>query len=156
MGKRWPAVAITAGLVVFLSLPTVQAAGAQTPLGSPWHAVFNLVVSLAAVIALAIAGIRFLARRSSPPGGNGIDVVAWRQVAPNRSVQVIEVGGRRLLIGVGEQVTLLADLTHASADAVAAPDQREAEVRRRFARALQQAFGQAQERHWRHPQEAVD
>ncbi|MCL6548371.1 MAG: flagellar biosynthetic protein FliO [Alicyclobacillus sp.] len=83
----------------------------KSALGSPVSAVVHLVLSLALVVVLAVLAIRFLAKRSRTHGGGGIDVVAWRQVGPNRTVQVIDVGGRRLLIGVGEDVTLLADVS---------------------------------------------
>ena len=38
-------------------------------------------------------------------------MLAARQIAPNRSVQVIALEDKRFLIGVGTDVTLLADVT---------------------------------------------
>ncbi|GGI94666.1 hypothetical protein GCM10010885_00240 [Alicyclobacillus cellulosilyticus] len=68
----------------------------------------NLVLSLLVVVGLILV----LARLAARAGGQGeegpLRVVAARQIAPNRWVQVIEWGGRQYLIGVGDQVTLLA------------------------------------------------
>lgn len=80
-------------------------------LGNPVWVAFQLLLSLAVVLALAVVAIRYLAHRSRFSQTAAIQVLAARQVAPNRSVQVIEVHGRRYLIGVGDQVSLLADVT---------------------------------------------
>ncbi|MCL6597355.1 MAG: flagellar biosynthetic protein FliO [Alicyclobacillus macrosporangiidus] len=80
-------------------------------LGNPVWVAVQLLLSLAVVLALAVVAIRYLAHRSRFSHTAAIQVLAARQVAPNRSVQVIEVHGRRYLIGVGDQVSLLADVT---------------------------------------------
>lgn len=79
--------------------------------GNPVWTALKLLVSLGALIALAVFGIRFLAKRTQLGGSVGdVRVLAIRQVAPNRSVQVIEVAEKQYLIGVGDQITLLAEL----------------------------------------------
>ncbi|MCL6515626.1 flagellar biosynthetic protein FliO [Alicyclobacillus sp.] len=80
-------------------------------LGNPVWTALQLLVSLAVVLGLAVVSIRYLSRRTRSSKTGQIQVLAARQVAPNRSVQVIEVHGRRYLIGVGDQVSLLADVT---------------------------------------------
>lgn len=83
----------------------------QNPLGSPVSAWLNLIIALVVVIGLAILTIRFLAKRANVQQKGSIQVLAARQLAPNKSVQVVEVQGKRYLVGVGDQITLLADVT---------------------------------------------
>jgi flagellar protein FliO/FliZ len=78
---------------------------------SPWSSLINLVLALVVVLALVIFLIRFLSKRANVQSKGSISVLAARQLAPNRSVQVIDVQGKRFLIGVGEEVTLLAEVT---------------------------------------------
>jgi len=78
--------------------------------------IVKLVLVLGIVIGISVFSIRFLARRTQVSSKGTIEIIAARQVAPNRSVQVIDVLGKRYLIGVGDQVSLLADLTDMLAD----------------------------------------
>lgn len=79
--------------------------------GSPASSLINLFLSLAVIIVLVIFTIRYLARKTQVKQTGSIEVLAARQLAPNRFVEVIEVQGKRYLVGVGEQVTLLADVS---------------------------------------------
>jgi flagellar protein FliO/FliZ len=79
--------------------------------GNPVWVALKLFVSLALLIVLVIFTIRFLAKRGGLGAVQGeVRVLAARQLAPGRSVQVIEAYGTRLLVGVGDQVTVLATL----------------------------------------------
>ncbi|MDQ0190546.1 flagellar biosynthetic protein FliO [Alicyclobacillus cycloheptanicus] len=105
------------GLVGMLAVtPTVYAATPSNatsvaPLGNPVPAIIQLVLALILVIGGILFMIRWLARRAGVQTRGAIDVVAARQLAPNRSVQVIDVNGKRYLVGVGDQISLLADVT---------------------------------------------
>jgi len=101
------------GAIAAWFLPvSVEAASSTTqPLGNPVTAVVNVFVVLILILALAVFSIRFLARRSRVASKGSIRVLAARQIAPNRSVQVIALEDKRFLIGVGTDVTLLADVT---------------------------------------------
>lgn len=102
----------TSSVVVWFSPKLVLAAAkAKDPLGNPALAWIQIIVSLGLILALAIFSIRFLARRSNVVTKGSIRVLAARQVAPNRSVQVIAVEQKKYLIGIGNEVTLLADIT---------------------------------------------
>lgn len=104
------AVAKAASLVVTNSTTTPSSAVAPQ-FSSPWSALINMILALVVVVALVIVLIRFLAKRANVQSKGGIQVLAARQLAPNRSVQVIDVQGKRFLIGVGDQVNLLAEVT---------------------------------------------
>ncbi len=79
--------------------------------GSPWPYLFNLFFALTIVIVLAILLIRFLAKRANIQQKGAISVLAARQLAPNRSVQVVEVQGKKYLLGIAENITLIAEVT---------------------------------------------
>ncbi len=105
-------------LAVWLEASGVAAAGTKTPSpnsiisgGSPGSSLFNLFLSLAVIIVLVVLTIRFLARKTLVKQTGSIEILAARQLAPNRFVEVIEVQGKRYLVGVGEQITLLADVS---------------------------------------------
>jgi flagellar protein FliO/FliZ len=115
------------GLMVGVSLVVsdVTVASASTPnpspFGNPVVIVLKLFLFLGVIIALAVLSIRFLAKKTQVVQKGAIQVLAARQVAPNKSVQVIEIQGKRYLIGVGDQISLLADVTQefdAAADEV--------------------------------------
>ncbi|MCF8564766.1 flagellar biosynthetic protein FliO [Alicyclobacillus tolerans] len=90
----------------------VQAATtASQPLGNPIYAVMKLFLSLIVIVVLAIVFIRFLARKTQVRQTGSIRVLAAQQIAPNRFVQVVDVAGKRYLLGVGTDVQLLADVT---------------------------------------------
>lgn len=90
--------------------------------GNPVWVAMKLFLSLGILIILVIFTIRFLAKRTGlgRPQGD-VQVLAARQLAPGKSVQVIETYGQRLLVGVGDQVTVLATLeqTEQSGDSFA-------------------------------------
>ncbi len=79
--------------------------------GSPWPSLLNLFFALTIVIILVTVLIRFLAKRANVQQRGSISILAARQLAPNKSVQVVEVLGKRYLLGVAESVTFIADLT---------------------------------------------
>ncbi|GMA61554.1 hypothetical protein GCM10025859_19940 [Alicyclobacillus fastidiosus] len=100
-------------------MPSVRAATNSTTTASTSfatgttaaHAIINLVIALVVVVLLIVLLVRFLAKRANVQQRGAIQVIAARQLAPNRSVQVVEVGDKRYLIGVGEDVRLLAEVT---------------------------------------------
>lgn len=98
---------------LILMMPRTAWAAKAEPLaasGGVW-AYIQLVVALAVILLLIALLFRVLGRRAGIAARGHIEVVAARQVAPNKSVQVVRVGGKLYLIGVGEDVRLLADVT---------------------------------------------
>ncbi|MFB5191441.1 FliO/MopB family protein [Alicyclobacillus fastidiosus] len=98
--------------------PTVRAVTNSTATSTSFatgttaaHAIINLVIALVVVVLLIVLLVRFLAKRANVQQRGAIQVIAARQLAPNRSVQVVEVGDKRYLIGVGEDVRMLAEVT---------------------------------------------
>ncbi|GMA59018.1 hypothetical protein GCM10025858_35210 [Alicyclobacillus sacchari] len=71
----------------------------------------KLIIAFIVVLLLLVLLFRFLGRRVGVVQRGSIQVIAARQLAPNRSVQVVEVGKKLYLLGVGENVQLLADVT---------------------------------------------
>jgi len=114
--------------------------------GNPVWTALKLLLSLSALICLAILTIRFMAKRTG--AGNqtgGMRVLAARQVGPGKSVQILEIDSRRYLIGVGDQVTLLAELGPLlSSNHAAAPEPAEsADFSEMFSRRLRSLRGAA-------------
>jgi flagellar protein FliO/FliZ len=79
--------------------------------GNPVWTFVQILLWLLIIIVMAVLLIRFLAFRTQVPQKGSIDVIAARQLAPNRSVQVIQIGDKKFLIGVAEQITFLADVS---------------------------------------------
>lgn len=71
----------------------------------------NLLVGFIVIVLLMIILFRFLGKRVGVQQRGTINIVAAKQVAPNRSIQVVEVGQKLYLLGVGENIELLADVT---------------------------------------------
>ncbi|MBF8377230.1 flagellar biosynthetic protein FliO [Alicyclobacillus mali] len=115
---RWTAVGQAGSALapaIVLMMPRTAWAAKAEPIaasGGVW-AYIQLVVALVLVLLLIAVLFRVLGRRAGVAARGQIEVVAARQVAPNKSVQVVQVGERLFLIGVGEDVRLLADVTDA-------------------------------------------
>ncbi len=119
-----------------------------SPLGNPVGAVVGLLVALGLILVLIVLTIRFLSSRSQVDARGGIRVLAARQIAPNRSVQVISVGHREFLIGVGEQISLLAEVSDTDLSAVSMNTPSPLPLGQAFAAALRQSrqqFGKLEE-----------
>lgn len=103
--------------VVFVLVPQLATAQLKTtkaptlPTVNPLGTFIQILLWLGLIIILVVFLIRFLSRKFQVQQKGSIQVLAARQLAPNRSVQVLEIQGKRYLVGVGEQVTLLADVT---------------------------------------------
>jgi flagellar biosynthetic protein FliO len=70
----------------------------------------QMVLALVAVSALAVLALRFLRRRGVGLG-RGLRVVARLDLEPRRSLYVVEVAGKLLLLGVGDgPMALIAEL----------------------------------------------
>lgn len=123
-------------LTALMGLPSAAAANQNQapPVPSATRMYINLVIALVVVILMIGLLVRFLARRANVQQRGAIQVIAARQLAPNRSVQVVEIGGKRYLLGVGEDVQLLAEVT----DSYAVVD--EHENRASFGQALTSAL----------------
>jgi flagellar protein FliO/FliZ len=75
----------------------------------------KVIFVLALVIALIYLLLRFVhARTKSFADGRAIQSIGGVNVAANRSVQLVKVGERILVIGVGESVSLLKEIDDAS------------------------------------------
>ncbi|MCL6631989.1 MAG: flagellar biosynthetic protein FliO [Alicyclobacillus herbarius] len=78
---------------------------------NPWLMWIRMFLALGVILALVMLSLRWLGQKGGVPAKGAIEVLAARQIAPGRFVQVIQVESKRYLIGVGEQVSLLADVT---------------------------------------------
>ncbi|EPZ46250.1 FliO/MopB family protein [Alicyclobacillus acidoterrestris] len=106
-----------------IALDTTTNATAPVTVGAPGvHYYINVVIALVVVVLMIVLLVRFLAKRTNVQQRGAIQVLAARQLAPNRSVQVVEVGEKRFLIGVGEDVSLLAEVTDSYEQGVAEQD----------------------------------
>lgn len=75
----------------------------------------KVILALALVIALIYLLLRFVhARTKSFADGRTIQSIGGVNVAANRSVQLVKVGDRILVIGVGESVSLLKEINDTS------------------------------------------
>lgn len=109
--KRLYLVFAVAGLTFVAVTPTIFASQVTPGLQSTATSVIDTVIALIIVLLLIGVLVRFLAKRANIQQRGAIQVVAARQLASNRSVQIVEVGSKRYLLGVGEDVTLLADVS---------------------------------------------
>ncbi len=67
-----------------------------------------VIVALLIVIGLIVVSIRFLAGRSRIWGANrSLRTLGGVALGQNKSLQVVDIGGRIYVVGVGEDVTLL-------------------------------------------------
>jgi flagellar protein FliO/FliZ len=67
-----------------------------------------LIIALVIVIALIVVTLRFLSSRTRAWGQNrSLRSLGGIALGQNKSLQVIEVGGKLYLVGVGENVTLI-------------------------------------------------
>lgn len=83
----------------------------SAPLPSLGGALGVALLSLGLVCVLAYGVLRFLARRGVGRPSGPIRVLARASLEPRRSLYLVEVAGRRLLLGVGDgPTTTLADL----------------------------------------------
>lgn len=109
-------------IIGLANLPTIAAAGSsgsnsdiEQPLDiantSPGELLGNMVwvmVALAIVITLIILVIKWLSRRNQLWGANrSMRSLGGIALGQNSSVQVVEIGGRVYIVGVGQQITLL-------------------------------------------------
>jgi len=88
---------------------------------SPLKSLVGLVLSLILIVILAIITIKFLGRRTQVRQVGSVQVLAVRQLAPNRFVEVVEIAGKKYLLGVGDGVNLLADVTDDFPDGMEEP-----------------------------------
>lgn len=117
--------------------PTVWGATAPSPgnvIGNPVWTALKLLVTLGLLIGLAVFSIRFLAKRTQFGGpSDGVQVISARQVGQGKSIQVVDVSGHRFLVGVGNDITLLATLEN---DALGEDSTEPSKVEPTFADAL--------------------
>lgn len=115
---------VVIALTLALSLGTAEAVGYLSgyeevqaqPTAVSWWSTLAYFLSLVAVFAVVVVmayftakfiGSRFNARMAT--GGGRI--LEHLPLAPNRSVCIVEIAGRVFLLGVGENVSLLAEIT---------------------------------------------
>ncbi|GGA39631.1 flagellar biosynthetic protein FliO [Paenibacillus physcomitrellae] len=78
--------------------------GYSNPIGN----VFTVIAVLAVIIVLIVLLIRFLGNRNvAMSKSRSIRTLGAVGLGPNKSVQVLEIGGRIYVVGVGEDVTVL-------------------------------------------------
>ncbi|SET43410.1 flagellar biosynthetic protein FliO [Paenibacillus sp. NFR01] len=89
-------------------MPVTEPLGTTNPLMN----LLNVILVLAVIVILIVLLIRFLGRRNQIMlSGRSIRTLGALGLGPNKSVQVIEIGGSIYLIGVGENVTILDKIT---------------------------------------------
>lgn len=84
-------------------------------LGDGGNTLLNLlkvIFFLAVIVILIVLLIRFLGRRNQTlMSGRSIRTLGAMGLGPNKSIQVIELGGSLYLIGVGENISMLDKIT---------------------------------------------
>ncbi|UQZ32106.1 flagellar protein [Paenibacillus sp. PK3_47] len=88
--------------------------GNSEPLGNsnPLLSLLNVIFVLAVIVILIVLLIRFLGRRNQTfMSGRSIRTLGALGLGPNKSVQIIEIGGSIYVIGVGESITILDKIT---------------------------------------------
>lgn len=79
-----------------------------------WGNLISVIFALALIIALIVLLIKFLGKRNRMmTQGGAIRTLGAVGVGPNKSLQVVEIGDRIYLVGVGEDITLLDKITDA-------------------------------------------
>ena len=72
----------------------------------------KVIFVLAIIVILIVLLIRFLGRRNQTlMSGQSIRTLGALGMGPNKSVQIIEIGGSLYLIGVGENISMLDKIT---------------------------------------------
>lgn len=73
-----------------------------------WGNLFTVIVVLGLIIALIILLVRFLGKRNRYLSqSHAIRTLGAIGLGPNKSLQVIEIGGSVYLVGVGEDISLV-------------------------------------------------
>lgn len=113
-------------LVGWAALPTLAAADSSgigdlgqpqdnIPGASASDLISSLVwvmVALAVVVALILFALKWLSKRNQLWGGNrSMRSLGGIALGQNQSLQVVDIGGRIYIVGVGQQITLLDKLT---------------------------------------------
>lgn len=89
-------------------LATSETLGDSNPLLSLLKVIFVLVI----IVVLIVLLIRFLGRRNQTlMSGQSIRTLGAVGMGPNKSVQILEIGGSLYLIGVGENISILDKIT---------------------------------------------
>lgn len=79
---------------------------------SPLLSLVKVIFVLAVIIILIVLLIRFLGRRNQTlMSGQSIRTLGALGLGPNKSVQIVEIGGSLYLIGVGENISMLDKIT---------------------------------------------
>ncbi|OKP79031.1 flagellar protein [Paenibacillus helianthi] len=72
----------------------------------------NVIFVLAVIVVLIVLLIRFLGRRNQTlMSGRSIRTLGALGLGPNKSIQIIELGGSLYLIGVGENISMMDKIT---------------------------------------------
>lgn len=81
----------------------------ETPSGLMiWGNLLTVIVVLAIIVVLIILLVRFIAKKNRISSYNrAMQTMGAVGLGPNKSLQVVQVGGSLYLVGVGEDITLL-------------------------------------------------
>ncbi|MNJ37600.1 Flagellar biosynthesis protein, FliO [compost metagenome] len=84
-----------------------------------WGNLITVIVVLAIIIVLIILLVRFMAKKNRISSYNrAIQTMGAVGLGPNKSLQVVQIGGSLYLVGVGENITLLDKISDPSEVAV--------------------------------------
>ena len=79
---------------------------------NPLLSLIKVIFVLAIIVVLIVLLIRFLGRRNQTlMSGQSIRTLGAVGMGPNKSVQILEIGGSLYLIGVGENISMLDKIT---------------------------------------------
>ncbi|MDD4601083.1 hypothetical protein SDC9_08881 [bioreactor metagenome] len=108
----WAAETTTGG---YLAYQEPQPASSSSWLSTIAY-VFSLIITFAVVIGLAYFASRFLGQKMGQMSVNSDNrILSTLVLGPNRSIQVVEVAGKVIVLGVTEHsITLLEEITDAS------------------------------------------
>jgi len=109
------------GAIIVLSWPCAAFAGQPTPPGGHAWVLLKMVFVLAGVCLLAFASLKWGLKRFVAPDGarSGMRVVTRLPIEPRRSILVVRVGPRHLVLGSSEAgIQPLGELSAEEAEAL--------------------------------------
>jgi flagellar biogenesis protein FliO len=118
---KTPITTLLCAAALLPSLAYAEAATRALPDAPAGHgaALLRMILSLTIVCAIAYAALHYLAKRVSSPTGRGADslrVLARLPIEPRRSIFIVRVGARTLVVGSSEAgLETLSELTPAEA-----------------------------------------
>ena len=140
----------TAGTVVMSSTATTEPAGEATTFESAYGSIFKMIAALVVVVGCIYGGLYLLGRLMGRGGkgaarGRNLELLESTFVGPKKSVSLLRVGDRSVLVGVTDNgISMLTELSEQeTASLLAAQD---APVQEPFGAFLKSAYSKVVQR----------